>query len=320
MAKRIYSSIADLVGRTPLLSLGEFSRQKKLDVPIVAKVEYFNPAGSQKDRIALGMIERAEKDPSFDPKKTTLVETTSGNTGIALAALCAAKGYKLRIYIQDVVSIERRQVIKAYGADLVLFSQVPEAVKVLKETNGDFVAATAAIKKMAAKEKDAILLNQMQNPANPESHFKTTGREIWKDTGGDIDVLVASVGTGGTLSGAGRFLKNKKPDMHVVAVQPRADETDITGVHRFSDVPSDHFPANLDRSVYDEVLTASAKDAYAASRLVAKTDGLLVGPSAGAALWAAAKVAKRPDFAGKTVVAILPDTGLRYLSTSLFEA
>ena len=316
---KIHHSLEELVGKTPLLELDNYEKQNGLKAHIITKVEYFNPAGSTKDRIAQGMIRRAEHDPRFDPKKTTLVETTSGNTGIALAALCAAKGYKLRIYIQDVVSVERRKIIKAFGAELVLFSECAEAQQVLKETGGDFVAATAAIRNKVLSEPNSILMYQMINPENPASHYRTTGKEIWNDTKGDIDIFVSAVGTGGTISGAGKYLKRRKKNIHVVAVEPADGETGITGIHRFSDVPPNHFPGNLYTTIYDEVLTGTEKDAFETSRAVAKSDGLLVGPSSGAAIWAATQVAKRPENEGKNIVVILPDTGLRYLSTGLFD-
>lgn len=315
----IYTSITQLIGNTPLLEAVNFEKAQNLNAKILAKLEYFNPTGSTKDRIALSMIEGAEKDGRLVPGKNDIFnETTSGNTGIALSALAAAKGYHFRAFIQDFVSNERKQVIRAYGAELVNLSEVPEAQKALDETNGDFMAATAAVKKRLAAE-NAFVLNQGGNPENPAAHYRGTGAEIWRDTDGKVDVLVATCGTAGTITGTGRYLKEKNPKIHVVAVEPRADENTITGIHRFSDIPKENVPANLDRSVIDEVLTANGNDAIEYARILAKTDGILVGVSSGAALWAATQVARRPEFSGKNIAVILPDNGLRYLSQGLFE-
>src|SRR5574344_25135 len=315
--KNIHKSITELIGNTPLLELVQFEKREHVPATILAKLEYFNPTNSTKDRIAAGMIEAAEREGKITPGGT-FAETTSGNTGIGLAALAAAKGYHFRAYIQDFVSKERKQVIRAYGAELINMGDVPEAKKARDESNGEFVAATAAVKEKLAKE-NIFVIDQMHNPANPSSHYETTGKEIWRDTGGHVDILVACVGTGGTLSGTGNYLKKKNKHIHIVAVEPRADERDITGVHRFSDVDPKHFPANLDTTVYNEVITASTKDAYEAARTAASSDGILVGVSSGAALWAAQVVASRPENKGKIIVVIMPDTGLRYLSTPLFE-
>ena len=249
---------------------------------------------------------------------TVIIEPTSGNTGISLAAFATVKGYKFQPYMSKNVSEERSKVIRAYGADLVYQEDVPEAKKALDENNGDFVAGTAAIKKKLA-EQGVFVMNQMFNPKNPGGHYESTGKEIWEDTDGKVDVLVSSVGTGGTISGTGRYLKEKNPDIKIIAVEPAAGEFDITGIHRFSDVPENHFPGNLDRAVYDEVITAPQDEAKKAAREVARTDGILVGVSSGAALYAAKLLAKRPEYKGKNIAVILPDTGLRYLSTDLFE-
>lgn len=316
MAK-ICNSISELVGNTPLLRMSRFAEAAGVRADILGKLEYLNPTGSTKDRIALAMIEAAEAEGRLK-KGDVFAETTSGNTGISLAALAAVKGYGFRPFIQDFVSEERKQVIRAFGAQLVNMSEVPEAQKALEESGGDFVAATAAVKQKMADE-GVFVMDQMHNPKNPAAHYETTGREIWDDTGGRVDVLVAAVGTGGTISGTGNYLKKKNPAVRVIAVEPRADERDITGVHRFSDVDEKHFPANLDTSVYDEVLTVSVREAYAAARLAARTEGILIGASSGAALHAASLVAGRSEFAGKIIAVILPDTGLRYLSARMFE-
>lgn len=312
----IHKSITELIGNTPLLELGGYEKRENIPAVILAKLEYFNPTNSTKDRIAAKMIEAAEKEGKIIPGDT-FAETTSGNTGISLAAQAAAKGYHFQAYIQDFVSKERKQIIKAYGAELINMSEIPEAQLALEQSGGDFVAATAAIKNKLASEH-IFVIDQMHNPGNPLSHYETTGREIWRDTGHHVDILIACVGTGGTLTGTARYLKKKNKHIRIIAVEPRCDERDITGIHRFSDVDETHFPANLDRTTYDEVLTACVQDAYDAARKAAGDDGILVGVSSGAALWAADVVARRPENKGKVIVAIFPDTGLRYLSTPLF--
>ncbi len=314
---KIYNSIVELVGNTPLLRLNRFEEELGIEANILAKLEYFNPTSSIKDRIAVAMIEDAEAAGKIK-KGGFFAETTSGNTGISLAAFATVKGYKFQPYMSKNVSEERSKVIRAYGADLVYQEDVPEAKKALDENNGDFVAGTAAIKKKLA-EQGVFVMNQMFNPKNPGGHYESTGKEIWEDTDGKVDVLVSSVGTGGTISGTGRYLKEKNPDIKIIAVEPAAGEFDITGIHRFSDVPENHFPGNLDRAVYDEVITAPQEEAKKAAREVARTDGILVGVSSGAALYAAKLLAKRPEYKGKNIAVILPDTGLRYLSTDLFE-
>lgn len=314
---KIYNSIVELVGNTPLLRLNRFEEELGIEANILAKLEYFNPTSSIKDRIAVAMIEDAEAAGKIK-KGGFFAETTSGNTGISLAAFATVKGYKFQPYMSKNVSEERSKVIRAYGADLVYQEDVPEAKKALDENNGDFVAGTAAIKKKLA-EQGVFVMNQMFNPKNPGGHYESTGKEIWEDTDGKVDVLVSSVGTGGTISGTGRYLKEKNPDIKIIAVEPAAGEFDITGIHRFSDVPENHFPGNLDRAVYDEVITAPQEEAKKAAREVARTDGILVGVSSGAALYAAKLLAKRQEYKGKNIAVILPDTGLRYLSTDLFE-
>ena len=325
---KVYSSITELVGRTPLLEIKNYAKQHGLEAKVLVKLEYYNPNQSVKDRIALNMIEDAEKKGLLKPGYT-VVETTSGNTGIGLAAIAAAKGYKFRVYVQDNVSQERFQVIRAFGGETIKLSEVPAIKKTLEETNGDFVAAIKSLREeVLSKEKDIYFVDQISNPANPEIHEKTTGPEIWEDTDGKVDILVANVGTGGTVSGTGRFLKSKNPDIKVYAIQPGANSLpseanpepeEITGVHPFEGVPAERVPSTMDLSIYDEKLEVETNEAYRAAREVAKSDGILIGTSSGAAIVAAAKLAKRPENKGKTIVAVLPDTGLRYLSTNLFN-
>lgn len=327
MAK-IYESITELVGKTPLLEIRNYEKKHELKAKILVKLEYFNPNQSVKDRIAYAMVEDAEKTGRLKPGYT-IVETTSGNTGIGLAAIAAAKGYKFRVYIQDQVSEERFKVIKAFGGETIKLSEEPAIAKVLKETDGDFVAAIKALKEeVLSKETNICFLDQVSNPANPAIHEVTTGPEIWEDTDGKVDIFIANVGTGGTVSGAGRYLKSKKSDIQIVAIQPGPDSLpskenptpeEITGVHPFSGIPLERVPATMDLSIYDEKVEVETYQAYEAAREVAKTDGILIGTSSGAAIYAATVLAKRPENAGKTIVTVLPDTGLRYLSTNLFE-
>ena len=325
---KINKSITELVGRTPLLELVNYEKKNNIDARILVKLEYFNPNQSVKDRIAFAMIEDAEKKGLLKPGYT-VVETTSGNTGIGLAAIAAAKGYKFRVYIQDNVSQERFQVIKAFGGEIIKLSDEPVIAEVMKETNGDFVAAIAALReKVLSKEKDIFFVDQTANPANPAIHEATTGPEIWDDTDGNVDILVANVGTGGTVSGTGKYLKSKNPEIKVVAIQPGKTSLpsdnnpapeEITGVHPFEGVPSERVPSTMDLNIYDEKFEVETIQAYKAAREVAKTDGILIGTSSGAAIYAATEIAKRPENKGKTIVAVLPDTGLRYLSTNLFN-
>lgn len=327
MAK-IYESITELVGKTPLLEIKNYEKKHGLKAKILVKLEYYNPNQSVKDRIAYAMIEDAEKRGVL---KTgyTIVETTSGNTGIGLAAIAAAKGYKFRVYIQDQVSEERFKVIKAFGGETIKLSEEPAIAKVLKETGGDFVAAIKALREeVLSKEKNIYFVDQVTNPANPAIHEATTGPEIWEDTDGNVDIFVASVGTGGTVSGVGRYLKSKKSDIKIVAIQPGpksipSDENpepeEITGVHPFEGVPLERVPSTMDVSIYDEKIEVETYQAYEAAREVAKTDGILVGTSSGAAIYVATVIAKRLENEGKTIVVVLPDTGLRYLSTNLFQ-
>lgn len=324
----IKKSITELVGHTPLLELTNYEQQNKLEAEIVVKLEYYNPNQSVKDRIALNMVEDAERKGLLKPGYT-IVETTSGNTGIGLAAIAAAKGYKFRVYIQDQVSIERFKVIKAFGGETIKLGDEPVVAKVLAETGGDFVAAIKELEaKVLSKEKDIFFVNQVANPANPEIHKNTTGPEIWEDTNGQIDFFVSAVGTGGTISGTGAFLKSKNPGIKIIAIQPGPDSLpseknptpeEITGVHPFSGIPLERIPATMDLSIYDEAFEVETYQAYEAARAVAKTDGILIGTSSGAAIYVATQLAKREENKGKRIVVILPDTGLRYLSTGLFE-
>lgn len=325
---KINQSISELVGKTPLLELKNYEKEYNLEAKIVVKLEYYNPNQSVKDRIALAMIEDAEKKGLLKPGYT-VVETTSGNTGIGLAAIAAAKGYKFRVYIQDNVSEERFKVIKAFGGETIKLSDEPAIAEVLAATNGDFVAAIAALReKVLSKEKNIFFVDQTANPANPRIHELTTGPEIWNDTDGKVDILVANVGTGGTVSGTGKYLKSQKPDIQVVAIQPGKNSIpseanpspeEITGVHPFDGIPAERVPSTMDLNIYDEKFEVETNQAFKAARDAARLDGILIGTSSGSAIYAATELAKRPENKGKTIVAILPDTGLRYLSTNLFN-
>jgi len=309
MAK-VYKNITDLIGRTPLLQLVNYGKEHGLQATVIGKLEYFNPAGSVKDRIAKAMIEDAEAKGLLTPD-SVIIEPTSGNTGIALAAVAAARGYRVILTMPETMSIERRNLLKAYGAELVL----TEGAKGMS-------GAIAKAEELAKEIPNAIIPGQFDNPANPEIHRKTTGPEIWEDTDGAVDILVSGVGTGGTLTGTGEFLKAKKPGVKVVAVEP--DSSPVLsggnpGPHKIQGIGAGFVPKVLNTSLYDEIVRVKNEDAFAASRELSRTEGLLVGISSGAALWAATEVAKRPENAGKVIVAILPDTGERYLSTPLFS-
>ncbi len=302
---RIYGSIAELVGKTPLLELKSFDTKAKL----VAKIESFNPAGSVKDRVALEMIEDAEKSGKLK-KGSTIIEPTSGNTGIGLSAIAAAKGYKVVITMPDTMSAERIALMKAYGAEVIL-------------TDGKLGMA-GAIKRAEELSKEiegSIVAGQFSNPANPKAHEKTTGPEIWEDTDGKVDIFVAGVGTGGTISGTGRYLKSQNPDIKIVGIEP-ADSPVLSkgesGAHKLQGIGAGFVPEVLDTKVYDEIITVTTEEAYHAARTLAKKEGILVGISSGAALSAAIKVANRPENEGKLLVVLLPDTGDRYLSTEMF--
>ena len=306
---RIYRQITDLIGNTPLLALTNLKAKEDLRADIIAKLEYFNPAGSVKDRIAKAMIDDAEAKGLLKPG-ATIVEPTSGNTGIGLASVAAARGYKVILTMPETMSVERRNLLKAYGAELVL----TEGAKGMK-------GAIAKAEELAQELPNAFMPRQFDNPANPTVHFNTTGPEIWADTDGKIDILVSGVGTGGTISGAGKFLKSKNPDIKVVAVEP-ADSPVLSqgksGPHKIQGIGAGFVPNTLDTGVYDEIIPVANEDAFVSGRAVAYAEGVLVGISSGAALWAAIQLAKRSENEGKTIVVILPDTGERYLSTALF--
>ncbi len=305
----IYQSVTELIGRTPLLAAKSFARAYNVPANIVVKLEYFNPAGSVKDRIAIAMIEQAERDGKIAPG-ATLIEPTSGNTGIGIAAVAAAHGYHAILTMPETMSVERRNLLKAYGAEIVL-------------TDGSqgMKGAIARAVELQREIPNSFIPSQFENPANPAVHERTTGPEIWADTDGNIDAFVAGVGTGGTVSGIGRYLKSKKPAVHVVAVEP-ADSPVLSGgkpgPHKIQGIGAGFVPATLDTQVYDEVIQVKNEDAFAYGREFARREGALVGISSGAALAAAVELARRPDFAGKTIVVLLPDGGDRYLSTDLF--
>lgn len=306
----VYEKITDLIGGTPILKLGNYIKNNGLEADIYAKLEYFNPAGSVKDRIAKAMIDDAEKSGALKPG-ATIIEPTSGNTGIGLASVAAARGYKIIITMPDTMSVERRNLLKAYGADLVL----TEGAKGMK-------GAIAKAEELAASIEGSFIPSQFTNPANPAAHKATTGPEIWEDLGGDVDVFVAGVGTGGTLTGVGEFLKSKKADIKVVAVEPAGSPVlskGQAGPHKIQGIGAGFVPDTLNTGVYDEIITVENEDAFAAGKEIARTEGFLVGISSGAALWAATQIAKRPEFKGKKIVALLPDTGDRYLSTPMFS-
>ena len=325
MAKNIHESLTELVGNTPLVRLHGYEKKLGLKAHLLAKVEYFNPIGSIKDRIVLRIIEDAEREGKIKPGVTTLIEYTSGNTGIAVSAIGAMKGYDVTIFLQDGTSQERFDIMKAFGANVTRISNVPEIQDALKETNGDFVAATNILKQhirdRQAAGEDIFFVDQMLNPKNPLAHHDTTGQEIWEQTEGDLAAVVSAVGTGGTIRGISDYIKSKDSSVKVVAVEPALDATALTGIHNFTEVPVERVPVSVKgkEGVYDEVLIANVAPAFEAARTVAKSDGVLVGNSSGAALWGATELAKRPEYEGKNIVVVFPDTCLRYLSTDLYK-
>lgn len=305
----IYTSVDQLIGNTPLLELTSLEDSQKLDATILAKIESFNPGGSVKDRIAKAMLDAAEKAGKLT-KETTIIEPTSGNTGIGLAMMSAARGYKLIIVMPETMSVERRQLMKAYGAELVL----TEGAKGMK-------GAIAKAEELAESIKNSFIPSQFSNPANPEIHYQTTGPEIWNDTEGNVDIFVAGVGTGGTVTGVGTFLKEKNPNVKIVAVEPTDSavlSTGVAGSHKIQGIGAGFIPSILDTSVYDEIITVSNEDAFATGRLLAEQEGVLAGISSGAVVCAAMELAKRDENKTKRIVVLLPDTGERYLSTPMF--
>ena len=305
----IYTSADQLIGKTPLLELTHIEKKLGLKAKILAKLEYLNPAGSVKDRVAKAMIDDAEEKGLLKPG-SVIIEPTSGNTGIGLAAVAAARGYRIIIVMPDTMSVERRQLMKAYGAELVL----SEGAKGMK-------GAIAKADELAASIPDSFIPGQFVNPANPKAHFETTGPEIYADTDGGVDIFVAGVGTGGTITGVGEYLKSKKPEVKVVAVEPATSPVlskGTAGAHKIQGIGAGFVPKVLDTGVYDEIIPVANEDAFAVGKQIGKAEGVLVGISSGAAAWAAIELAKRPENEGKTIVVLLPDTGDRYLSTPLF--
>lgn len=307
---KIYTSMDQMIGHTPLLELCRIQQQLGLEARVLAKLEYLNPAGSVKDRAALSMIRDAEQKGLLK-EGSVIVEPTSGNTGIGLAAVAAARGYRVVIVMPETMSLERRQLMRAYGAELVL-----------TEGSKGMSGAVEKAQQLVQQIPGAFLAGQFTNPANPQAHFETTGPEIWQDTEGHVDVFVAGVGTGGTITGVGRYLKSQDPAVHIVGVEPAASpllSKGTAGPHKIQGIGANFVPQVLDTAIYDELLAVTDQDAFAAGRLMARTEGVLVGISSGAALWAAVELAKRPENRGKTIVTLLPDTGDRYLSTGMFD-
>ena len=306
---KVYEKITDLIGGTPLLQLTNYSKEKALSATLIGKLEYFNPAGSVKDRIARAMIDDAEAKGLLKPD-SVIIEPTSGNTGIGLAAVAASRGYRIILTMPETMSIERRNLLKAYGAELVL----TEGAKGMK-------GAIAKAQELAEQTPGSFIPSQFTNPANPTVHLHTTGPEIWNDTDGKVDIFVAGVGTGGTVSGVGEYLKSKNPDVKVVAVEPAGSPVlskGTPGAHKIQGIGAGFVPDTLNTKIYDEIITVENEDAFETGRSLARVEGLLVGISSGAAVWAATQLALRPENKGKTIVALLPDTGERYLSTPMF--
>ena len=306
---KIYKSADELIGKTPLLELSHIEEKLGLKAKIIAKLEYFNPAGSVKDRVAKAMIDDAEKKGLLK-KGSVIIEPTSGNTGIGLASVAAARGYRIIIVMPETMSVERRQIMKAYGAELVL----SDGAKGMK-------GAIAKAEELAREIPDSFIPGQFVNPANPQAHFDTTGPEIYEDTDGNIDYFVAGVGTGGTITGVGKYLKSKLPAVKVVAVEPATSavlSTGVAGPHKIQGIGAGFVPDVLDTKIYDEIIPVANEDAFATGKLIGKSEGVLVGISSGAAVWAAIELAKKPENEGKTIVVLLPDSGDRYLATPLF--
>ena len=307
---KIYHQITELIGKTPLLELANYEAAEGLQATILAKLEYFNPAGSVKDRVAFAMIEDAERKGLLKPG-ATIIEPTSGNTGIGLASVAAAKGYSIILTMPETMSVERRNLLKAYGAKLVL----TEGAKGMK-------GAIEKADELAKQTENSFIPGQFVNPANPAAHVASTGPEIWEDTDGKVDVFVAGIGTGGTISGVGAYLKSKNPNIRIVGVEPAGSPVltkGQAGPHMLQGIGAGFVPDTLDTGIYDEVLTVENEEAFAAGRAIARREGFLVGITSGAAVFAATQIAKRPEFAGKVIVALLPDTGDRYLSTPMFQ-
>ena len=307
--EKIAKQLTELIGNTPLLELTNYEKENELKAKVIAKLEYFNPAGSVKDRIAKAMIDDAEQKGLLKPG-SVIIEPTSGNTGIGLASVAAARGYRIIIVMPETMSVERRQLMKAYGAELVL----TEGAKGMK-------GAIAKAQELAAQTPDSFIPGQFTNPANPSAHRATTGPEIWNDTDGTVDIFVAGVGTGGTLTGVGEYLKSQNPNVKVVAVEPAGSPVlskGVAGAHKIQGIGAGFVPDTLNTKIYDEIITVENEDAFATGRELARKEGLLVGISSGAAVWAAARLAKRPENQGKRIVVLLPDTGDRYLSTPMF--
>ena len=306
----IYRTADELIGRTPLLELSHIEESQNVKAKIIAKLEYFNPAGSVKDRIAKKMIDEAEKSGQLK-KGSVIIEPTSGNTGIGLASVAAARGYRIIIVMPETMSVERRQLMKAYGAELVLSDGAKGMKGAIEKAN-----------ELAAQTPGSFIPGQFDNPANAKAHFETTGPEIWEDTDGNVDIFVAGVGTGGTVTGVGQYLKSKKPDVKVVAVEPATSPVlsqGKSGAHKIQGIGAGFVPKVLDTGIYDEIIPVENEDAFATGKLIGRQEGVLVGISAGAAVWAALELAKRPENEGKNIVVLLPDTGDRYLSTALFN-
>ena len=305
----IYTSAAQLIGHTPLLELTHLEKEYGLKARLLAKLEYFNPAGSVKDRVALAMIEDAEQKGTLTPQ-SVIIEPTSGNTGIGLASVAAARGYRIIIIMPDSMSVERRQLMKAYGAELVL-TPGAQGMK----------GAIAKAEELAKEIPHSFIPGQFVNEANPRAHYAATGPEIWEDTDGEVDAFVAGVGTGGTITGVGRYLKEKNPAVRIVAVEPKTSavlSTGVAGAHKIQGIGAGFVPAVLDTGIYDEIIPVADEDAFAAGRRIGQSEGVLVGISSGAAVHAALQLARRPEFEGKTIVVLLPDTGDRYLSSPMF--